>query len=335
MVTPLRQTPLLPGTLENLFYQPEHYTYFARATEVPFASSGAAAKVAWAADASMLAYARYGRRLMTNEELDANFGRAGLQYTKIGGTPENWNAHGTQAVFATCPQFALLVFRGTEKDDPEDALTDSDLTLSHEPDYRPVAADPGPALGHLAIVTQLFSEPCFVHRGFQKALNEVWDEVHQRVTTYRATHPGAEICVTGHSLGAALAVLAFSRFADPDISLYTFGCPRVGNGAFRNRVVSNPSKGIYRYVNFNDAVSHVPLDSLLYKQTPESCYRIAADGSINSDDGTFKGDIDALRTTVLSLPASLRLGGLDQIPAPDSLVDHSSARYCFRLWDCV
>ena len=38
MLTPLRHTPLLPGTLQNLFYPPREneYTYFQRAAELPF-----------------------------------------------------------------------------------------------------------------------------------------------------------------------------------------------------------------------------------------------------------------------------------------------------------
>lgn len=335
MVTPVRHTDLLPGTLANLFYPPIDYPYFANAAAAPFARSGSVTKAAWAADASMLAYARYGQRYMTGEELQVNAHRAGVECAKIGGLASNWNAPGTQALFLTCADFAILAFRGTERDDPRDLAADSDLVLSHEPDYRPVPADPQPALGHLSFIMQVFSKPCVVHRGFQTALNSVWEEVHERVLYYRQKNPSTEICFTGHSLGGALAVLAYSRFSDPDLSLYTFGCPRVGDGGFRDRLLSNPGRGIHRYVNFNDVVAHVPLDGLLYRQTPELCYRINEDGTIDSDDGSFRGDVNSLRAAVLSLPASLRLEGIDQIPAPASLVDHSPARYCFRLWDCV
>jgi hypothetical protein len=337
MITPLTHTPLLPGTLQNLFYPPlkDEYTYFKRAGEVPFKNADSVAKAAWAADSAMLAYARYGERRMTDAELDDNFRRAGLAYEKIGGTTADWNAPGTQAVFASCDDFALCSFRGTEKDDPDDLVTDADILLVHESDYRPVAQDPGPPLGHLSFVSHLFAEPCLVHRGFQLALNQVWDKVYTLVTDYRRQHPHAEICFTGHSLGAALAVLAFSRFADPDRSLYTFGCPRVGDAAFRDRVLSNSGRGIYRYVNYNDAVTHVPTESLFYRQTPEKCYRFTADGDLDTDDSSFKGDIESLRAAIVGLPASIKTGDLDNIPAPPSLVDHSPARYCFRLWDCV
>lgn len=272
---------------------------------------------------------------MTVPELKANFDRAHLTYQTIGGDPEDWNAPGTQAFFAVGDKFAIVAFRGTERDDPDDLFSDADLVLVPELDYRPAPADAGIALGHLGFVTHLFSLPCLVHRGFQQALNQVWKDVHRIVTTYRTENPGAEICFTGHSLGAALAVLAFSRFADFDMSLYTFGCPRVGDGAFRNRVLANPGKGIYRYVNHNDAVAHVPLESLLYLHAPGPCYRFSVDGYLETDNGSFLGDVDALRAGVIGLPASITIGNLDSIMAPPSLVDHSPARYCFRLWDCV
>lgn len=337
MITPVRHTKLLPGTLKNLFYPPERgeYIYFARAGECAFANGSTIVKAAWAADASMLVYSRYGADRMDDGDLDANFGRAGLAYQKIGGSAGNWNASGTQAVFASCDQFAILAFRGTEIDDTEDSLYDADIALVPEHDYRPSPDDPGPALGHLTGITNLFSPPCLVHQGFQNALKEMWEQVHRIFLDYRSSHPGVEIRFTGHSLGGALAVLAFSRFADPDLSLCTFGCPRVGDEAFRDRVMSNPGRGVYRFVNFNDAVAHVPPESLFYKHAPSQCYRFDENGNLSQDGDTFGGDVDSLRAAVNGLPAGLRTVDLDGIPAPPSVVDHSPSRYCFRLWDCV
>lgn len=332
LFTPLTHTPLLPGTLENLFYPPRVYTYFERAKAVPFATGAVIAKAAWAADAAMLGYARYGATRMTDEELAANFARGGLTAVKIGGTSADWNLPGTQAVFASCGDFAIVSFRGTERDDPHDLVSDCDVALVHEPDYRPAAGDPAPALGHLDFITHLFASPCLVHRGFQHALDEVWPHVHELVTAYRAAHAGSEICFTGHSLGAALATVAFSRFADPNISLYTFGCPRVGNSTFRDRVMSNAGRGIYRFVNFNDAVTHVPLESVAYRHAPAECYKIADNGDIDADRGSFLGDVAALRTSISALP--IMIGTNLSAMAPPSVVDHSPARYCFRLWDC-
>jgi hypothetical protein len=291
VITPVRHTKLLPGTLKNLFYPPEpgEYIYFARAGECAFANGSTLVKAAWAADASMLVYARYGADRMDDGDLDANFGRAGLAYQKIGGSAGNWNASGTQAVFASCDQFAILAFRGTEIDDTEDSLYDADIALVPEHDYRPSPDDPEPALGHLTGITNLFSPPCLVHQGFQKALKEVWEQVHRIFLDYRSSHPRVEIRFTGHSLGGALAVL----------------------------------------------VAHVPPESLFDQQAPSQCYRFDENGNLSQDGDTFGGDVDSLRAAVNGLPAGLRTVDLDSIPAPPSVVDHSPARYCFRLWDCV
>jgi len=349
MIKPVHNTSLLPGTLQNLFYPPcrEEYMYFKRAQEVSFVAPedvrssetliGARniAKAAWAADASMLSYARYGQDRMTDDDLRVNFRNGRLDIQTIGENDDDWNAPGTQAVFATGDNFAILAFRGTERDDPHDIISDADLALSPEPNYRLNEKDPAPVLGHLSFVTHLFDPPCLVHTGFQKALNRVWPKTHAAVMEYRHENPDAEICFTGHSLGAALAVLAFSRFTDKDFSLYTFGCPRVGDAAFRDRVLSNPGRGIFRYVNFNDAVVHVPLESLLYRQTPDACHRLDQDGDLGDDDGSFKGDISSLRAVLTKVSSQIPVADLNQIAAPPSVVDHSPARYCIRLWNCV
>jgi hypothetical protein len=75
--------------------------------------------------------------------------------------------------------------------------------------------------------------------------------------------------------------------------------------------------------------------SLLYRQTPEKCYRFDGDRNLDIDDSTFQGDVESLRAAIFGLPVSIKVGDLDNRPAPPSLVDHSPARYCFRLWDCV
>jgi Lipase (class 3) len=268
---------------------------------------------------------------MTLAEFSACLSPASLNLEALIG---NWNGQGTQAYFATNDDFAILAFRGTEKDDPTDQLDDADLFLVPEPDHRRVPLQAAPALWHLSRVEQWLSpDACLVHRGFQRALDRVWDQVHQLVTAYRTNHPAAEICLTGHSLGAALATLAFSRLADPAISLITIGCPRVGNGAFRNRVLENEcAPGIHRFVNLNDPVAHIPLESLLYRQAPDNCLRFDTQGVLSDDSGSFQGDVSALRVAIAGLPASLS-AGLATVNAPDGLVDHSPARYCIRLWN--
>jgi hypothetical protein len=337
-IAPKRHTPLLKGSLKNVFYPPEkgEYQYFSRARECPFATSGPVVKAAWAADATILAYARYGTELMTDDEFRGNLAAGGLELrAKIGENPSQWNALGTQAYFAAGDGFAILAFRGTDIDDPDNLVHDANFLLVPERDYR----SPGkPALGHLSMLLHLFSAPCLVHRGFQAALNVVWDQVSRQLIDYRGECPEAEICISGYSLGGCLALLAYSRLNDSNTSVYTIGGPRLGNTAFRERVAGNIGKGHFRCVNYNDLLVHVPLESALYCHAPQACHRFDEGGSLHSEDaGTLASDLADLGRALTGLPADARgnLRALDELPAPPGVVDHSMARYCMRLWDCT
>lgn len=323
MRQPTGNTPLLPGSLKNLFFPPERdeYTYFAHAEDHPFINGDYVVKAAWAADASMLAYSRYGARRMSNAEFNENLTRGGLQCLKPIG---DWHALGTQGYLAGNDQFAILAFRGTEADDPVDVIDDADLVPVPELDYRPDGVAPDFAL----------ALPAFAHQGFKRALNRVWEGVRQCVTDYRRSHPGAEICFTGHSLGAALAVLSASRLADEKVSLYTFGCPRVGNQQLCDWALAGRRNQVFRFVNFNDSVAHVPLESAFYRQLPQGCFRFDENGNLNQDDGSFHGDLAALATVFTRFTVDLSLD-LATIPAPPGFVDHSVARYCIRLRNCL
>jgi predicted lipase len=66
--------------------------------------------------------------------------------------------------------------------------------------------------------------------------------------------------LTGHSLGGALAQLAAVELAQQgyNISLMTFGSPRVGDGTFANIINSLVSQN-FRVTHWRDPVVHVPL----------------------------------------------------------------------------
>ena len=110
------------------------------------------------------------------------------------------------------------------------------------------------------------SRPVRMHQGFIDAYLSVRDRVHEHVQS-SASH---QYRITGHSLGGAIATLCAVDLqynfdgkegrTDPKISsleVYTFGSPRVGNGAFSdsyNQRVSNT----WRIVNGWDAVVGLP-----------------------------------------------------------------------------
>jgi hypothetical protein len=143
-IDPAGRRQLLAPTLQNLFYPPEknQYTYFEPAASFPFAGGTSLVRGAWAADASMLAYARFGSTPMAPVDLSACLAPAALKLEALIG---DLNTHGTQAYFATNKDFAILAFRGTEKDDPIDQLDDADLFLVPESDHRPVSLQSAPA----------------------------------------------------------------------------------------------------------------------------------------------------------------------------------------------
>lgn len=97
-----------------------------------------------------------------------------------------------------------------------------------------------------------------IHQGFSTAYVSVRPQIREYLNSKDIT----KIIVTGHSLGGALATLCgfdLQRlFSDKaPVTVYTFGSPRVGNGAFiraYNRRVPNT----FRFVFGKDMVPGVP-----------------------------------------------------------------------------
>ncbi|CAN6344380.1 unnamed protein product [Urochloa humidicola] len=113
---------------------------------------------------------------------------------------------------------------------------------------------------------RLFTAPGEAHGSLQR---QVRDEVRRIVREYGGMGmPPLSITITGHSLGAALAVLSAYEIttagarqgeedAAPMVTAVSFGGPRVGNAAFRRRVEESGGK-VLRIVNSNDIVTKVP-----------------------------------------------------------------------------
>eukprot|EP00756_Hemistasia_phaeocysticola_P007467 Hpha_TRINITY_DN14271_c0_g1::TRINITY_DN14271_c0_g1_i2::g.22509::m.22509 len=100
-----------------------------------------------------------------------------------------------------------------------------------------------------------------LHRGFMEAYDGVAQLVCDAIDCWSARLQPHSLYITGHSLGAACAVLCAYHQAQrlgaggPRVSLYTFGSPLVGNRAFAqevNRVVPRH----FRVVNDRDFVTH-------------------------------------------------------------------------------
>jgi len=113
---------------------------------------------------------------------------------------------------------------------------------------------------------------CKVHSGFYEAWLSVAQKVCDAVHNLKKAHPEADIYVTGHSLGAAMAVLAAVHLnyweSLPVQYLYTYGQPRVGNSAFVDyfhngtRDNCNANTTVYRIVHWKDPIARGPPQGL-------------------------------------------------------------------------
>jgi len=147
---------------------------------------------------------------------------------------------GTHAFLAANPESALLVFRGTEINNREDLRTDINILLQ-----------PHDAAG-------------WIHRGFEEAYRLVDEELQKSIVALRENYPDCKLTIAGHSLGAALAVLAGAKLPQTE-AVYSFGAPRIGTRNFRN----DYPVPVFRYVNNNDIVP-LCLPPIFYRHVGET-----------------------------------------------------------------
>ncbi len=100
-----------------------------------------------------------------------------------------------------------------------------------------------------------------------------YDDITKIVAKLLFDNPRAQLFVTGHSLGGALAAVygamlhynAETEITDRLAAIYTFGQPRVGDQNFAN-YANQKLKGHYnRVVYCNDIVPRVPFDNKLFQ----------------------------------------------------------------------
>jgi hypothetical protein len=99
-----------------------------------------------------------------------------------------------------------------------------------------------------------------VHRGFALTFRSIEQQI---VDYFRNYGTGVHsVHVVGHSLGGAVATLAAEKIAlrGREVTLYTFGCPRVGDGDFsRSLTRLLGAQNIHRTYHEADPVSMVPI----------------------------------------------------------------------------
>ena len=106
-----------------------------------------------------------------------------------------------------------------------------------------------------------------VHLGFLKGYEAMQDDVKTWVAEAAKDCPKCTVHVTGHSLGAAEAVLCVTdlRLQGYKPEMWNFGLPRVGDEKFAewfdNTTKAN-DQTVYRMVERHDVVPHLPMHEL-------------------------------------------------------------------------
>lgn len=162
----------------------------------------------------------------------------------------------TQGVVVKKDDYLIIAFRGTELEKYEDILVD---LWSFPTEY---------SVGK-------------VHGGFLYALNSVWDQVE--IALLELADEKTKICITGHSLGGALALLAATKLYDEfqlRPTVYTFGQPRIGTKEFEEHYLSILKGNYYRFTNHHDMVPQLPLYFMGYRHLGVISYHFDLKGII-------------------------------------------------------
>lgn len=160
-----------------------------------------------------------------------------------------------------------------------------------------------------------------VHRGFQMALDDIWQEMLETIVSFKDNHQ--TLWFTGHSLGGALATLAAAeRIAQdqPFNGVYTFGQPRCVDRQMARNMNIEAKARIFRFHNNNDIVPRVPQRIMGYSHLGTFIY-IDVDKKLHTDIHWWNQFLD-------------RVGGILEAlkeTGVDKLEDHKMASYIEAL----
>jgi Lipase (class 3) len=104
------------------------------------------------------------------------------------------------------------------------------------------------------------NEEIKVHTGFVNIYDQLYPDVMKILSKYDKTK--VQVCLAGHSLGAAITTIfgaELSYLGFENVSVYTFGSPRVGNFEFINKLNLTNGLFIYRIVNTEDSAPEMPV----------------------------------------------------------------------------
>lgn len=144
-----------------------------------------------------------------------------------------------------------------------------------------------------------------MHQGFANEQAKTAQTILAAVLALLSEHSASSVVVTGHSLGAALALLDSVYLplhvpAGTRVRAITYGMPRVGNAAFANYVDATDNGMLTHINNKEDPVPIVPGRSLGYVHPSgevhiqDSGSWVACPGQDNPSKLCIVGDVPTL-----------------------------------------
>lgn len=159
-----------------------------------------------------------------------------------------------------------------------------------------------------------------VHAGFKQYIDNIDDGIVQWLESYSVLEQKMPVVITGHSLGGAAASIFAARLyalGYKNISLFTFGSPRVGDKKWATQFKDIPA---YRFVNNNDIVTRIPFAGW-YQHIGELFY-IGYDGKITNASTSSQRFWDRIKS---------RVKALQKFQLFDGTYDHPGIYYRARI----
>lgn len=282
-------------TYRKLFDPKPDFPYFASMASIPLSQTPSEFEVTDAAFLAELCLLSYVRQ---PEITKSHLKRIGFDQIAIVDT------EGTYAIAASSPIHSVVVFRGTERGDATDFMTDIKVAAAN---YK--------GKGH-------------VHSGFLQAL----DRARPALSGFLKDHHDPsrqQLWIAGHSMGASLAILfGIDRREDTPI-VYTYGAPRTVGQKFDNDAIPPL---LYRIFNDNDIVPKL-VPKPFYRHVGDN-YLITSEGSLLNNPESmekwkshFQGHREHLKKIYQNY---WKKGRFDALPS-DYLVDHAPISYVTML----
>ncbi len=248
----------------------------------------------WLANASHLSY-------LSKNEIKETLNSLGFVFVEF------IQVENTFCYIAHNNKLAMLIFRGTQFKSKIDAKTDINFPFANYSNEN---------------------DKIKVHRGFLNAINLVWGAIDNKLTIIH--NKKLPLWISGHSLGAALAILCAARLKNTnkfEPQAYTFGAPKVGNAHFK--LLCEKLK-IFRTVNCCDIVSHLPPRAMGFSHIGNE-YFFCADNNLHINPKKMTALVLEWKAAI-AYACSFPLFRKNQISFR-ALADHSIINYSTCLWN--